>query len=186
MVAPGVARGTGAEPGPLCGRESEGPTARNCEIDKGVNCLDGCVASEHMTPMVARQLVRVGSTADGIPRAGHAPVALQIKTALAGRLRVSVQSLPPQQQKDMVQRIALTLSDKTLSASQTAEELSSIAEALATEKEGQPGRQETNPLATPHHRRHPGEDARSKLIKNLGRYPEQRQGNAPRSEIRDG
>ena len=32
--------------------------AANCETDKGVNCLDGFVASEHMTPMVAGQLVR--------------------------------------------------------------------------------------------------------------------------------
>ena len=50
--------------------------AANCEIDKGVNFLDGVVASEHMTPTVAGQLVHIGSTADGIPRAGHAPMAL--------------------------------------------------------------------------------------------------------------
>ena len=113
------------------------------------------------------QLVLIGSTADGIPRAGHSPVAFQIKTALASRLReamreynrvprrVSVHSLSAQRQK----------SDETLSASQTVVELSSIAEALATKKEGHPGRQETNPLATPRHHRHPGEDVRSKLIK---------------------
>ena len=144
------------------------PQAANCEIDKGVSCLDGFVASEHLTPKVAGQLVYIGSTADGILRAGHAPVALQMKTALAGRLReamreynsvprrVSVHSFPAQQQKDVVQRIALTLSDETLSASQTGVELSSIAEALATEKEGWLGREETNPMATPRHRRHPG------------------------------
>ena len=141
--------------------------------------------------MVAGQLVRIGSTADGIPRAGHAPVTLQIKTALAGRLReamreynrvtrrVSVHSLPAQQQKDMVaphcQHPKLPWSSHRLPKPWP-----------RRKKGSQGGRRPTLGNAASSSPLWGGLAVQADQAQNLGRHPEQRPANAPHSEIREG